>query len=479
MVFDMGLPLLPRRSSAWTCLLLGAGVLAVTGRSSAQAPPAPDVNPRTALVRDAAFTGTGSCAAAACHNGRREPLGLKGSEYQFFATYDPHRKAWSVLFDDRSKLIEKNLKKLEDIEKAAPENNQLCLSCHVAPGYAPGKGGLKGELADADGVACESCHGAAENWLTAHNEYWFQALSPQQKYEGYGLKNTKSLAVRAKVCTDCHVGNGTMDVNHDLIAAGHPRLAFEYNNQLAKYPKHWDVRDDKARNSDYEIKTWVLGQVATARSALALLETRAGAASKGHSQWPEFTEYECFSCHHELDEPARRKVTRVPDVKPGSLAWGTWLAPESELVARVNDLGKASQVVVTMSDLRKEMARPYPDAKKVSDLSRKGISLLDTWSDELEATTVSADQVKSILGTLLTQDDADWTWDARARRYLALSAASRGLTELTGSAPDSTVSQTLSTLYDQLRFPPGFDSPDRPVANRVSEASRSLRPPQR
>ncbi len=476
----MGHPLQPRRCSAWACLLLGAGVLAAAGRASAQAPPPPEVNPTTAIVRNPAFTGTGSCAAAACHNGRREPLGLKGSEYQFFATYDPHRKAWSVLFDDRSKRIEKNLKKLDALDKAKPESNDLCLSCHVAPNYKEEATQTRIEgFTQADGVVCESCHGPAENWLTAHTELGFQTLSAQQKEDGYGLWNTKSLARRAKVCTDCHVGNGTMDVNHDLIAAGHPRLAFEFNNQLAKYPKHWDIRDDKARDPDYEIKTWVLGQVATARSGLALLETRANAAAAGHSQWPEFTEYECFSCHHELDEPARRRVYPIQGVKPGSLAWGTWLAPDTDLLAQAENRSETFEVAQTIAELRLLMARPSPDAKAVASYARKGTEQLDRWAAEIDSKPVNADQVKAILGTLLKQKDENWTWDHRARRYLALSAASRGFTELTGSAPESTVSQTLSTLYDQLRFPPGFDSPDRPVANRVSEASRSLRPPQR
>ena len=84
-----------------------------------------------------AWVGTGSCAASACHMGRREPLDLKGSEYSFFDAYDPHSRAFSVLYDDRSKRIEKNLKKLADLESADPTRNTLCLSCHVHQTFEP------------------------------------------------------------------------------------------------------------------------------------------------------------------------------------------------------------------------------------------------------------------------------------------------------------------------------------------------------
>ena len=75
------------------------------------------------------------------------------------------------------------------------------------------------------------------------------------------MRPTKDLLARGQACAECHVGKGTADVNHDLIAAGHPRLNFEYGSQLAKLPKHWRVADDKARHPDYEAKVWALGQI--------------------------------------------------------------------------------------------------------------------------------------------------------------------------------------------------------------------------
>ena len=51
--------------------------------------------------------------------------------------------------------------------------------------------------------------------------------------------------VQAQVCVGCHVGAPAKDgvpardLNHDLMAAGHPRLIFELSSYQANMPPHW------------------------------------------------------------------------------------------------------------------------------------------------------------------------------------------------------------------------------------------------
>src|SRR5262245_33737918 len=68
------------------------------------------------------WQGVASCAAMACHN-MNGPKGTERSEYSTWVAFDPHAKAYLALFNDRSRLIEKNLKKLKDLSEAHPENN--------------------------------------------------------------------------------------------------------------------------------------------------------------------------------------------------------------------------------------------------------------------------------------------------------------------------------------------------------------------
>src|SRR5262249_33878055 len=150
--------------------------------------------------------------------------------------------------------------------------------------------------------------------LPVHHLPEWQTKSVAEK-KALGMRPTKDLLERADACAKCHVGAADREVNHDLIAAGHPRLNFEFGTYLANRPKHWQEKGDNAR-TDFEARVWTVGQIASLHAALDLLEARAAAAHGGKKDappgerpvWPEFSEYDCFACHHSLrDEESRRK----------------------------------------------------------------------------------------------------------------------------------------------------------------------------
>ena len=156
----------------------------------------------------------------------------------------------------------------------------------------------------ARGVGCESCHGPAEKWLTAHYQDEFKALSLREKAERYGLYPTKDLAFRVTLCASCHVGDAGREVDHDLIAAGHPRLAFEYTgyHHSPKYLRHWQ---EKA--PDFDARAWEIGQVACCpRRGQA---TRGAGQKPGHA-WPELSEYELLRLPQ---GPGRREALEAAD----------------------------------------------------------------------------------------------------------------------------------------------------------------------
>ena len=99
------------------------------------------------------------------------------------------------------------------------------------------------------------------------------------------------MAVRAGVCVDCHIGAPGADgmparnMDHDMIAAGHPRLTFEMSAFLANMPHHWDDRAEKSRD-DYSAHVWAVGQVASTQAALRLLAARAKAAEAAPRNGP-------------------------------------------------------------------------------------------------------------------------------------------------------------------------------------------------
>ena len=209
--------------------------------------------------------------------------------------------------------------------KQAPHREALCLRCHAVDSGS--------DLAIRDqilseGVGCSACHGPAEKWISVHYLPEWKTLSPRAKWQDYGFVPTKNLVARTLKCASCHVGDGEREVNHDLIAAGHPRLAFEAArfHYQPDYRKHWSERTPQP---DFEIRAWVVGQAATLRTAAELLRSRTERAAAGDNStpWPEFEGLSCYACHQKVGEAKLRgtvgminsRAQACPDGKSGRI----------------------------------------------------------------------------------------------------------------------------------------------------------------
>jgi hypothetical protein len=194
--------------------------------------------------KDARYVGNLSCASGPCHGG----AGLHGgAEYKMWASGDPHFRAYAVLTNPRSVRMVQLLHGDKPGRPQPAYEQQRCLVCHspemAEPTVAAHGTGSVPEDSRGRGVGCESCHGPAEHWLNTHYRNEFKQKSPEQRARDYGYYPTKDLGFRVTLCASCHVGDAGREVDHDLIAAGHPRLAFEYTgyHHSPKYEpfRHW------------------------------------------------------------------------------------------------------------------------------------------------------------------------------------------------------------------------------------------------
>jgi hypothetical protein len=406
-----------------------------------------------------------------CH-GANGPRGARGSEYTTWFAYDPHAQAYSVLFDPPSRGIQENLnREAPPAERTAAEKNPLCLRCHALdPRQAPEPSLLT------DGVGCENCHGPAGGWRTVH---YLPDWHGRADKEALGFRNTKDLVVRAEVCVSCHVGSADADVNHDLIAAGHPRLRFEYGAYLANYPRHWSEAKDKAGRPDFEARAWAIGQVISAGAALELLRSRASTAGK---PWPEFAEYDCFACHHDIAQPGWRRARPGADRRPGQLAWGTWYTP---LLGVLGERLGAADATAALGRLRSEMQKPSPGTAVVADEASAAAARLRAL---LPAAARPQDlrEVHRLLVSLARDHAGEATAgpDQAVQFYLALAAVHHALSDLHHGHPDPGLRAPIRAFGDELdaafRSPPGvkpevrFDSPRSFDPGALEEQLRRL-----
>lgn len=360
------------------------------------------------------WVGSASCSSAGCHGGADRPRFSAGdpwspAAYHVWVQNDPHAQSYYTLLSEQSRRMVKLL------GWRPAHREERCLVCH-APEGAGKPMTVSQRHTPVDGVGCESCHGPAEGWLAPHSRPEWMALSPAAKSQR-GLRDLDSLAVRSEVCADCHVGSPGLDVNHDLLAAGHPRLAFEMSSLHNRLPKHWVAEREPAATLD--AKLWAVGRLIAAASALELLAERAHDADR---PWPEFSEYDCAACHHALAEPSwRQDAARFASSRvPGSLPWGDW---NYALTETAGGSGSAPQLRRARGRLAEEMQRPIPDRDRVETVARRLYGAYRTEAELLSRTTIDGGDVDNWMRRLSAADAAtDLGWDGVAQRTLALAA---------------------------------------------------------
>jgi hypothetical protein len=247
--------------------------------------------------------GVGSCAGSTCH-GRQEPTGAVVRQDEILLWQNTaslagaHSRAWAVLGSARGRAIAARLKDIGD-----PQTAGECLGCHADPAPAHAQ-----SWQVSDGIGCEACHGpASAPWLASHRETGATHAGNIRN----GLYPIDQPKARAARCLDCHFGSERKGqwVDHRIMAAGHPRIAFELDLFTA-LERHWDEDGDyiqrKGRSSP--VKVWAVGQAMALERALTTF-----AGSRGQAGvFPEFYFLDCHSCH--------RRIGDQPDFRPGALA---------------------------------------------------------------------------------------------------------------------------------------------------------------
>lgn len=297
--------------------------------------------------------GAAGCLGAACH-GAPACNTLEGkfddgtwqTSGSCWVAADPHTAAYSLLTPNPYRPVKVTAGQIMARYaggKPATEDAR-CLACHTNPTLAePGHTGDARIIGlRAEGVGCEACHGNAGGWLRQHTTWHGKR---DAVYHETGMVRLYDVGERAAACVGCHVGApeavvgkgpdgrdiklAVRDMNHDMIAAGHPRLNFDFADYMRRLPVHWQEKDrtekgNVPRGPDFLVKAWLVGRVAHAEAACKLLASRAErSGGDRRTPWPEFAEFNCAACHHGLLPDGRKGKGAEPpaDGEPWSSAW--------------------------------------------------------------------------------------------------------------------------------------------------------------
>jgi Cytochrome c554 and c-prime len=397
--------------------------------------------------------GAASCATSTCHGGPRAGVSSsespRGSEYPLWLEKDPHAQSWKTMSSDASVKI---LSKLGILKRGKIENLRgfrNCLACHnsdrniTATQVSP---------RIAEGVGCESCHGPSQHWFDKH----YQGMESKiQAVQNLGLMDAGPLLQRAKICATCHVGGKDRDMNHDIIAAGHPALYFDMAVYHEAYPKHW--RDKDQKQTDFRSRLWLAGKIASADAELELLESRS-LKSLPVSVWPELSNYQCNTCHVELNglpKPASEH-TRDSLIR-GRAQSRNWNLAVIEALSASSRLVK-SDLMDSLSSLRASLQSQNPDGKLVAVKAQQlRLRWSETWMDNGKPTLPGwTRQSQSALSIELLRDiERSHSWESAAVAYTAIWATHP-------MSSSGKLEAAMSTMRTGLLFPTDLMIPNFP-----------------
>ena len=285
-----------------TASAIVTGLLLLPGLAMSQALPQADAY---------RHEGVASCAASQCHGSAlpREGSAVLQNEYVTWTQNDPHSQAYLTLGTEASTAIARRL----GIGNARTAD--ICLDCH-ADNVPADRRGERFQISD--GVSCEACHGGAQDWLPSHHNA--PAVSHADNVAA-GLYPTDQVQARASLCLSCHLGTQDKFASHRIMAAGHPRLAFELDTftelwRTAGRQPHYRVDEDyrKRKPAPGHGYTWGVGLLADGRQRLALVM---GPTFAGDSLFPELGLYDCHACHRSMKSVQWRGLPRHGGAGPG------------------------------------------------------------------------------------------------------------------------------------------------------------------
>jgi len=377
------------------------------------------------------YVGVASCVNSGCH-GSTQPLNASRvlqNEYYTWLNNDSHAKAYNILFSARSARIARNMR----LKKRAYEEN-VCLDCHTTNISA---NLVEGAVDKEDGIQCEQCHGPASGWRAEHTmEGWTHEQSVSR-----GMIDLTRVSLRAGVCVQCHVGGAKREVDHELIASGHPLLAFELDNYTESMPPHWTPGRDT-----HGVRAWAVGQVVKFRDSLDNLARHA----RGN-EWPEFSDMSCYNCHHSLKNSQWRQERGWPD-RAGLPAWSPqhW-ATLRLLVGRISP-GARDELDPIVAQVARNVARMNDTAAVVSSAERAK-KIADTLVPKADAMRWSESDIRALMATIADDRAFIERSDVQSAEQaaLALQSLASALTRRNPKLLRSAMTSSIDALFNEVQ----------------------------
>jgi hypothetical protein len=250
---------------------------------------------------------------------------------------------------------------------------------------------------------------------------------------------------RADLCLSCHLGTRNKFATHKIMAAGHPRLAFELDTftelwRTAGRQPHYRVDADYRDRKDIDghVYTWAAGLLAEARRRLDLIQSPYFDVP---GMFPELAFYDCHACHRSMKTVQWRSLPRHGGAGPGVpfINDGTFVM--SLALARAIEPGEVDGLVETLRRMHRASSSSVGNIRDVA-------SDLDAILARIESRLTPAklrDQERRILEEVL-----DTGAEGNYLDYLSAEQAFMAVQMLVIELDDPGLEAELATLAESL-----------------------------
>jgi len=388
------------------------------------------------------YHGPSSCASGNCHGSPlpRDLYGVKQNEYLTWLRQDRHRKAYQVLFNAKSKKIARLLRL-----SSAPHQTPACLACHA---LSVPRAAQAIPLDMEEGISCEGCHGPSGGWIAGHAE---EGWTHRQSVAA-GMVDLQALPTRARTCLGCHLGDARREVDHELIAAGHPQLIFDLATYSLAMPAHWlppVALDKQLREKTEGPRAWMVAQAVALRESMRNIQRRATS-----NRWPEFSDMDCTACHHVLKESGWRQE-REDLLPPGLPLWN----PARYTVLRhlIRVVAPNAPIDAQIATLAGYVARLNTPPEKVAAAAKDVAESIDRLIPEIAAIPITPAFAKKIVLAIIQDAPFFLQGDLHSAEQAVMGINTLlAYLQRQGAAPPQ-VTPLVEALYQDLQDSDRFD----------------------
>jgi hypothetical protein len=244
------------------------------------------------------------------------------------------------------------------------------------------------------------------------------------------------------------------------MGAGHPRLRFELDTFSANQPAHFRPEDEgyirrKGRIAD--VNYWLSGQLEGATRFLAMLQSN---YFQPGGLTPELSFYDCYSCHHPIDNPRWTPQRAGAGVKPGTLRiQRQHLVILAAVAETVESPAAANELVAATNELTRACQTDVASARAAATKLSTWLRARQNWAQR----SFSRADTVALRKALLRYAASD-----RASDFLVAEQVWLGVQSLSYGLHDEGHDKAIDALYEVVKNSATFNP------ERFAEVSRSV-----